>query len=271
MSGPTRRFDPGELAGDGTTPPSDVEAAGLLGMARELEDLARSEPAAMSAGFEDRVMAAVRLAPSPARAAAAAAGLGGLFGRIGLAWRDLWGGGRPAMVRAQAFALLLTVAVAATSVGAVASVGVARLLDPGLTPPPTIPETSPSGSPVPILSPSPSMTPSAVPTPTPTPSTRPTPSSTPDGTSEPTKTPGSTDDGGAATASPRPTGTARPTGTPKATATPHATNTPDPTDTSDPEETEDPTATPDSGGDGTPEPTDVSGSGSDDRGGVPPS
>jgi len=112
MSGPGRRFDPAELDGMTGPAPTDAEAAELLAVARELEDLARAEQVGTGVAFEDRVMAAVALAPRPHRRAAALGGVAGLFDRIGLAWRDLWGAGRPLAVRTQAFALLLIVAIA---------------------------------------------------------------------------------------------------------------------------------------------------------------
>lgn len=181
MSDLHRRFDPSELDGG-----DDADLAGLLGTARDLESFAANEYASPSSDFEDRVMAAIAAEPAP-RAIAA----GGFIATLRNAWRLAWSGSRPMAVRAQAFALLLIVAVALGSVGSLAAVGAARLLSPQVTPPPTLlPSPSPS-LPPPSISPSPP--------PSPTPSVPPSVSPSPTVTVSPTETPestGSDDHGG---------------------------------------------------------------------------
>jgi uncharacterized membrane protein YgcG len=176
MSDLRRRFEASELDGD------DAELAGLLRTARDLESFAASEHAAPSADFEDRVMAAIAAEPAP-RAVMA----GGFIATVRNAWRLAWSGGRPMAVRAQAFALLLIVAVAFGSVGSLAVVGAARLLTPPVSPPPTV---LPTPSPSPSVPPSPSPSPSVVPSPSVSPSPSPTPSATD------TEEPSGTDDHG---------------------------------------------------------------------------
>jgi hypothetical protein len=176
MSDPRRRFDPSELEGG-----NDAERAGLLATARDLEWFARNETGGPTAGFEDRVMAAIAAEPPP-RALVGR----GILVAVRDAWHLAWTGGRPLAVRAQAFALLLIVAIGVGSLGTVAAVGVGQMLRPSVTPPPTIlPSPSPS---VATPSPTPSVAPSPSPTPTPsiTPSPAPTPSAT--GTDEPSGT-----------------------------------------------------------------------------------
>jgi hypothetical protein len=147
MSDMGKRFDPSELDGGDA-----AELSGLLRTARDLEAFAASEHSMPSADFEDRVMAAIAAEPPP-RAMLA----GGFITGIRNAWRLAWSGGRPMAVRAQAFALLLVVAVAVGSVGSLAAVGVARLLSPEIPPPSLLPNPSPSPS-LPSASPSPSDT-----------------------------------------------------------------------------------------------------------------
>jgi hypothetical protein len=166
MSDFGRRFDPSELQ-DGDPDPADASAAELL-VARDLEAFARNESVTPTVDFEDRVMAAIALEPPPR--AAAGVGVVGLIAAVRNAWRLTWSGGRPLAVRAQALALVLLAALALGSLGAVAAVGVGRILAPN-TPPvaPTPLLNSPPSmrpSPSPVVSPSPSPTPSASPTPT---------------------------------------------------------------------------------------------------------
>lgn len=184
MSDMGKRFDPSELDGGDA-----AELSGLLRTARDLEAFAASEHSMPSADFEDRVMAAIAAEPPP-RAMLA----GGFITGIRNAWRLAWSGGRPMAVRAQAFALLLVVAVAVGSVGSLAAVGVARLLSPEIPPPSLLPNPSPSPSP---SLPSPSPSPSIPATPSPSPSL-PSASPSPSDTAEPTETaePNGTDDHG---------------------------------------------------------------------------
>ncbi len=204
MSDLGRRFDPAELDDDGRRPP-DAESAGLLATARDLEAFARSEHVTTTTDFEDRVMAIIATEPPP-RPIAVGGGIAGLLFALRDAWRITWTGGRPVAVRAQAFALVLIAVVAMGSVGSLATVGVARLLVPDVSPAPTLPP-APSPSPRPSVNPSPSLAPR--PSPSVPPSVSPTPSPTetngvggsngptddPGGqTQEPDETPEPTDD-----------------------------------------------------------------------------
>ncbi len=205
MSDLGRRFDPAELDDDGRRP-ADAEAAGLLDTARDLEAFARSEYAAPTTDFEDRVMAVIATEPPP-RPIAVDGGIAGLWFAVRDAWRITWSGGRPLAVRAQAFALVLIAVLAVGSVGSLATIGVARLLTPDVPPAPTLPP-APSPSPSPTVAPSPSPSPSTSPSPTPsaTPDASPSPTETNGGgatptddqgteTSEPDETPHGSDDG----------------------------------------------------------------------------
>jgi len=166
MSDFGRRFDPSELQ-DGGDAAADASGAEIL-VARDLEAFARSESVAPSVEFEDRVMAAVALEPPPRTVGAG--GVAGLVAAVRDAWRLTWSGGRPLAVRAQALALVLLAAVAMGSLGAVAVVGVGRILasnEPPVAPAPSLtPRASLPPSPSPAVSPSISPTPSASPTPT---------------------------------------------------------------------------------------------------------
>ena len=234
-----RRFDPAELVDDGRGV-SDAEAAGLLATARDLESFARSEQVTPRSGFEDRVMGAIATEPPP-RVVAVGGGIAGIVAAIRDAWRITWSGGRPIAVRAQAFALVLMVAVSIGSLGSLATVGVLQLLSPDASPTPT-----PTIEPVPSPSPRPSASPTESVAPSPSPTASPTSSSSPDAIE--------TSGAGA---------TARPT---------DDNETPEPSETPEPRET--PEATDDSSGPGsgsaneTPEPegTDQSGSGGSDDG-----
>ena len=176
------RFDPSELELE-----LDHEAAGLLATARALEAYAESTPAAPSSGFEDRVMAAIATEPLPRPTTRH-----GLLAMLRDAWAGAFGPGRPLAVRAQAFALLLVVAVAVGSLGSLAAVGAARLLSPDQLPPIATPSPTPSPIPTPSPSPSPSVSPS--PSPTVAPSTAPT--AAPTATETETDEPSGTDDSG---------------------------------------------------------------------------
>ena len=155
MSDARRRFDPSELDLG-----ADPEAAELLATARDLESYASSGYVAPTVGFEDRVMAAIAAEPMPRPAGR------GLLATARDAWAIAFGPGRPVVLRAQAFAMLLALALAVGSVGAVAVVGAARLLSQGPTPP-TLP--SPTPTPGPSMTPSPTPSPSIDVSPTPTP------------------------------------------------------------------------------------------------------
>jgi uncharacterized membrane protein YgcG len=175
MSDPRRRFHPSELDIE-----LDAESAELLATARDLETYAATGLAGPTAGFEDRVMAAIADEPMPRRAGR------GLLATARDAWAIAFGGGRPLALRAQAFAMLLALAIAVGSVGSVAVIGASRLLLPDGTPPPALPSPSPIPSPSVVPSPSPSPSPSASPSPSPTVTTRPSPTETdePSGTDD---------------------------------------------------------------------------------------
>ena len=156
MSDPRSRFHPSELDLE-----LDSESAELLATARDLETYAATGLAGPSVGFEDRVMAAIADEPMPRPAGR------GLLATARDAWAIAFGSGRPLALRAQAFAMLLALAVAVGSVGSVAVIGASRLLGPDGTPPPTLPSPSPIPSPSVVPSPSPSISPSPSPTATP--------------------------------------------------------------------------------------------------------
>jgi uncharacterized membrane protein YgcG len=182
-----RRFDPSELADGEDGGAGEAAAAELLAVARDLEAFARSESVTPSVDFEDRVMAA--LADEPPPRPIGARGALGLVALVRDAWRLAWTGGRPLAVRAQALAFVLLAAVAVASVGAVATVGVGRLLSEAAPPPSVAP--TPLPTPTPTMLPSPS--PSASPAPSPTPTASPTePTAEPTETGEPTATDGTT-------------------------------------------------------------------------------
>lgn len=199
MSDFGRRFDPAELDQDGRMP-SDADAAGLLATARDLEAYARADQASPSIDFEDRVMASIASEPPP-RPAVLAGGVRGLLPAIRDAWRIVWTSGPPLAVRVQALALVLVVAVAVGSLGALGTVGALRLLAPDGAPAPTIvplPSPSPTAAPSRSPSPSPSVEPSRRLSPSPGPTASPTPTASPSDddpeTPEPEETPDGTDD-----------------------------------------------------------------------------
>lgn len=161
-------------------------------MGRELENLGDVHGIRPSAGFADRVMASI--ADEPVPQPGVLLGLALRRRRFGLAlvairdsWRVAFGGPRPFAVRAQAFALVLVVAIGALGTGGVAVVGASGLLGLDATP-------TPSVEPSPLVSPTPSIV--ATPTPSPSPSPSATPTETPDATetAEPTETPDETHD-----------------------------------------------------------------------------
>lgn len=224
-----RRFDPGELGGPDGPRLSDAELADDLAVARDLELFARAEQPMPSVGFEDRVMAALATEPPP-RGVLAGSGRRSLVAMLADAWRVAMTPGRPMALRAQALAMVLVAAVAVSTLGSAAVVGVASLLAPDGSPTPTPSE-------VPTASPPPSSEPSRTPI-LPSPSTGPSPSLEPssspspseDASPEPTETPEATQGSGAS-----PRTTPRPTATDDDDA-----ETPEPAETLKPGETPDP-------------------------------
>lgn len=257
MSGPGRRFDPAELLGGPGSEPTSAELADALAAARALEAHASGDRVRPTAGFEDRVMAAIATEPAPrfmvGAAFAGRDGRGGRGGRVAATLatiRDAWAiaasGGRPLAVRAQALGFVMFVAVAAGSLTGVAAVGVGSFLAAPPSPPQTLPGPTVDPSPV---GPSPSPRPS----PSPNPSDGPSPTADDGGSPSPSSSPVPTE-----TTSPSPT--QRSTETPRATGTPDATNTPEPGETLKPGETVKPTESPDPSG--TPDASDDHGGGS---------
>src|SRR5690242_11476529 len=114
-----RRFDPSELADV-----ADADATGVLETARDLERYASTSASGPTAGFEDRVMAAIAQEPAPRLLSL------GPIATLRQAWQLAWSGGRPLAVRAQALALLLVAAVAIGGVGSAGVVAASRLLAP---------------------------------------------------------------------------------------------------------------------------------------------
>jgi len=143
--------------------PEDEEVVAAR-MASELEGLTTTSPVVPSDGFADRVMAAIADEPLPQPARAFRLALGA--GRVGAAIAAVRDAARlisvprvPLAVRAQAFALVLIVAIGSLGVVGGAAVGASALLR-GTTPPvpsPSVPlpSDSPSPSPSPTMSPSP--------------------------------------------------------------------------------------------------------------------
>jgi uncharacterized membrane protein YgcG len=177
------RFGAGELPETGVAP-DELDAELRLG--RELEGIGGQVVVAPSAGFADRVMAAVAAEPVPAPIIAAGSALragaaGALLASVRDAVRVGFGAGFPAVARAQALVLVLVVALALGGTTYVAARALGILDQHASKPSPTLPG--------PTVSPAP---PSFTPTPSPSPS--PTPSSTPDATdaAEPSETPEAT-------------------------------------------------------------------------------
>lgn len=151
-----RRFDPDELGNAGRDDRDDALAAGHW-----LDEAANLPPIAPSAGFGDRVMAALAAEPTPAPAGfLAPLRRRGFIRGFGASVRQAWssvGAGRPLLVRAPALAYVLAVAIAGTSLAGVATVGVAGALGvfqprpsqsaPPETPGPTLPPQPTTGPP----------------------------------------------------------------------------------------------------------------------------
>ncbi len=185
------------MTGDRSNLPGDEDRL-VREMTDELEALMAGPAVAPEDGFTDRVMASIagEPLPQPVRAFTLAL-LGGRLraagSSLGDAWRVATSGFAPAVVRAQALALVLAVSVATIALAGGATVGAMNLL----TPPATPSNPTPSPSPTPSTSPSPS------------PSAEPTDGASPTETIEPSETPEptATDDHGGRTASPTATGT----------------------------------------------------------------
>ncbi len=231
------------------------ELAAEARLGRELQSTADRMPVTLSAGFADRVMAAVAAEPVPAPARAAgvaiqAASLRRLLASIRDAFRVSFGAGFPMVARVQALALVLVVVAAAGggTMGAASALGVFNAAPS----PSTGPET-----PAPVASDNSTVSPPIEATPSPSPepaeSEEPSGSLEPAETDEPGASAGATDDG-SATASPSDDHGGASTPRPTVKPTPRPTDTPRPTRTPSPS----PTQSDDHGGDsGTPRPSDT--------------
>ncbi|HEV7809876.1 MAG TPA: hypothetical protein VGO64_04690, partial [Candidatus Limnocylindrales bacterium] len=153
------------------TDPAEEERL-IREMTLDLETLATGTSLAPPIGFTDQVMAAIvdEPLPQPVRAfglALAAGRLRAAGSAVGDAWRVATSGFAPIAVRAQAFALVLIVAVGSATVAGGAAVGAATLFaGPPNVPSPTTPVPSPSLVPSTSPDPSPTFEPSASPSPT---------------------------------------------------------------------------------------------------------
>jgi hypothetical protein len=214
------RFDPSELRDSEGSAPTDAELGTALGVARHLEAHRGGSDIRPSAGFSDRVMAAVSREPAPRSAAWPGRGVPLSIAAVVAGLRNAWdlafgGQGRPMALRAAGLAYVLVFAFGATAIAGSAAVGVAGALgmfDAGPSSTPVLPGpselTSPSpadpsaspGEPSPStdepstsLEPSPLASPSGEPGETehPEQSERPSaePSASPEGTVDPTETP----------------------------------------------------------------------------------
>lgn len=148
-------FRSDELDGDGIGIP-DAERAESLAAARELEQTLAPERIHPSAGFADRVMAAVAREPAPRLTGFLAPlrthhGLAGVVASVRAAWTVAGGGGgRPGRARSLAFAYVLAVLLIGASLTGVAALGTAGalgLLTPDHTSQPSILTPGPTPSP----------------------------------------------------------------------------------------------------------------------------
>ena len=245
MSQTPGSFRPSELDGADQRA-TDADLAGAWSMARELEAALPAESIMPSAGFADRVMAAVALEPAPRSAGFLAVlrdrpGLAGLVASVREAWAVVAGGpGRPVRARGLALAYVLAVLVIGTSLTGVATYGAAGalgLFDGDASPTPTVQESiEPSTTPSPSPTPAPTVTPSPMPTESvePSGSVKPSESAEPSGSAEPEASadhdgasPGASDDGASSPepssddeSSSEPSDTPRPSDTPKPSQTP---------------------------------------------------
>ena len=130
-----RPFRQDELLGsDGTiSDPADLAAA--MAVAGALEQVAEEPSPRPSPDFLDRVIKAIANEPAPAPGLAARDSLrrGSPFGFLAAlrdAGRVAFGAGRPVAIRAQAFALVLVVAVGVISLSGATALAAGRLIAP---------------------------------------------------------------------------------------------------------------------------------------------
>jgi hypothetical protein len=192
-----RPFGPGELDGAEGATADDVVAESRI--ARDLEGLASHGAAPVPAGFIDAVMAKVEAEPGPAPARAARVALrrgaiGAFLASFSDALRVIGRPGFPALVRAQALALVIVVGAFAAGTGVAAAGVVSLIRDDGGRPSPAPTFEAPTRL---APSPSPTMPSPSVETPSPDQSAEPTATDDPP-TDEPTGTrrPTATDDHG---------------------------------------------------------------------------
>jgi hypothetical protein len=243
-----RPFGPDEL--DGVPGINPEELAAETRLARDLEAVAARGGAAPTAGFADRVMGAIATEPVPAPVIAAGSALrhravGGFLRSLRDSFRVAFGGGFPAVVRAQAFALVVLVAVFAGGSG-LATAGALGVFDDHSSPSPQATQPAPTDVPE-SASPEPLATPAAtleLPTPSPDGELEPAVSASPE-TPEPgdTQEPGddSSGDGSGSSGSsrtPAPTEKSTPKPTPEpthddedGTSTPRPSRSPSPSPT----------------------------------------
>jgi hypothetical protein len=166
-----RPFGPDEL--DGVAGMNPEELAAETRLARDIEAVAARGGVAPSADFADRVMGAIATEPVPSPVIAAGSALrqrdvGRFLGSLRDSFRVAFGGGFPAVVRAQAFALALLVAVVAGGSG-LATAGALGVFDDRGSPSPEPTRPGPTEAPQ-SASPEPSAMPPAtfeLPTPSP--------------------------------------------------------------------------------------------------------
>jgi hypothetical protein len=168
------RFGPPELASDDGIEDDAAALAAAVAMGRELDDLARQPSVRPSQGFLDRTLGLVAAEPLPAplfaaRQAIRLRSLRGLLRALGDAGRVSAGGGRPARVRGQAFALVTAALLLVVSMVVVAAAGAVTVFAPVR---PQTTTTAPTVSPSPSfpVSPSPTASPSGSLEPQPSPS-----------------------------------------------------------------------------------------------------
>lgn len=198
MTGNRVPFGPDELPIHSAESPAELAMSLRIG--RELDALAADATIGPSDDFATRVMAAVAQEPAPRPIAAVGRALRGgrplgILAGLRDAWRVATTGGRPTLIRAQAFAFVLVVLVAVGSVGGLAGAAALRLFDPSVAPsPPQL--TTPSPSPAPSVSPSPSPAPSVSPSPSPSETVEPSPGETVEPSETHAPSPTGTDDHG---------------------------------------------------------------------------
>jgi len=237
------------------------DAAGLAGVARELEAFADETRLAPSADLADRIMAAIATEPVPTPPVTFLHAIGALA--LMDAWRAwrlnlrvvLGGGQATGRLRMQALAVVVVAALLLGVGGTTVAVGAAQLVQALVTPSVTAPDTTPLPT-GPDVSPSlptrsttsPDVSPSPDTSSGPDESEAPGESEEPGDSSEPGES-GDDSSGSSRTATPRPAKTQRPaTPEPDDTDHPDATDSPNETQTTEPDDTPMPTSN--SGGSG---------------------